>query len=320
MSLNNSQYDAIIREYDAIQLKNQRILSERKEEIEKCIPAYTALSEEAASLSARYGKKILEQGGQYLDEYHEKMQALSVRKKALLREAGYPEDYLEPIYDCPDCSDTGYIDGKKCHCLKNRIVNLLYTRSNLQDVLATENFNALSYDYYQGEDLQNFRKAVEDSLSFLKNFDREYRNLLFYGAVGTGKTFLTNCIAHELLITGHSVVYFSAAGLFDMLSHQAFDTNSKETLYKTQEDLYNCELVIIDDLGTELTNAFTNSQLFSLLNERSLRKKSLIISTNLNLEELKNRYSERVFSRLTNYFTFRKFSGSDIRIQKKFHK
>lgn len=318
MSLSNSQYDAIMREYDRIQLRNQRILSDRKEEIAAKIPEYAALSDESASLSVHYGKMILNEGEQYLAEYHQKMKELSSQKREILLSAGYPADYLEPIYDCPDCRDTGYINGEKCHCLKNRIVNLLYAQSNLKEILETENFSSLSYEYYQGEDLQNFRKAVGDSLAFVKNFDTEYQNLLFYGAVGTGKTFLSNCIANELLTAGHSVMYFSASGLFDMLSGYAFHPDSKETLYKVREDLYNCELVIIDDLGTELTNAFTNTQLFSLLNERSLRKKSIIISTNLHLEDLKTRYSERIFSRLTNGFTFRKFSGSDIRIQKKF--
>ena len=311
MGLTNSQYDAILREYDAIQLKNERLLSERKAEIADRLPAYEELTSAAASLSVSYGKKMLLDGQGSMAEYHEKMQEISRKKRELLLANGYPEDYLSPIYDCPDCKDTGFVNGEKCHCLQSRIVNMLSSRSN-------ENFSVLSYDYYEGEDLQNFKKAVENSLSFIRNFDTEYQNLLFFGAVGTGKTFLSNCIAYELLQHGYSVIYFSASGLFDLLSRQAFASNEKEVLYKTQEDLYNCDLVIIDDLGTELTNAFTNTHLFSILNERSLRKKPVIISTNLSLEGLKERYSERIFSRLTNAFTFRKLSGSDIRIRKKF--
>lgn len=318
MSLTNSQYDAILREYDAIQLKNERLLSERKAEIADRLPAYEELTSAAASLSVSYGKKMLLDGQGSMAEYHEKMQEISRKKRELLLANGYPEDYLSPIYDCPDCKDTGFVNGEKCHCLQSRIVNMLYSRSNLKEVLQAENFSVLSYDYYEGEDLQNFKKAVENSLSFIRNFDTEYQNLLFFGAVGTGKTFLSNCIAYELLQHGYSVIYFSASGLFDLLSRQAFASNEKEVLYKTQEDLYNCDLVIIDDLGTELTNAFTNTHLFSILNERSLRKKPIIISTNLSLEGLKERYSERIFSRLTNVFTFRKLSGSDIRIRKKF--
>lgn len=318
MNLTNSQYDTILREYDAIQLKNERLLSERKAEIADRLPAYGELTDNAASLSVSYGKKMLLSGQDSMAEYHEKMQEISRKKRELLLANGYPEDFLSPIYDCPDCKDTGFVNGEKCHCLQNRIANMLYSRSNLKEVLQNENFSVLSYEYYEGEDLQNFKKAVENSLSFIRNFDTEYQNLLFYGAVGTGKTFLSNCIAYELLQHGYSVIYFSASGLFDLLSRQAFASNEKEVLYKTQEDLYNCDLVIIDDLGTELTNAFTNTHLFSILNERSLRKKPVIISTNLSLEGMKERYSERIFSRLVNSFTFRKLSGSDIRIRKKF--
>lgn len=318
MSLTNSQYDAILREYDAIQLKNERLLSERKAEIADRLPAYEELTSAAASLSVSYGKKMLLNGQGNMAEYHEKMQEISCKKRELLLANGYPEDFLSPIYDCPDCKDTGFVNGEKCHCLQSRIINILYSKSNLQKVLQAENFSVLSYDYYKGEDLQNFKKAVENSLSFVRNFDTEYQNLLFYGSVGTGKTFLSNCIAYELLQHGYSVIYFSASGLFEMLSKQSFSSSEKEVLYKTQEDLYNCDLVIIDDLGTELTNAFTNTHLFSILNERSLRKKPVIISTNLSLEGLKERYSERIFSRVTNTFTFRKLSGSDIRMRKKF--
>ena len=318
MSLTNSQYDAILREYDAIQLKNERLLSERKAEIADRLPAYEELTSAAASLSVSYGKKMLLNGQGNMAEYHEKMQEISCKKRELLLANGYPEDFLSPIYDCPDCKDTGFVNGEKCHCLQSRIINILYSKSNLQKVLQAENISVLSYDYYKGEDLQNFKKAVENSLSFVRNFDTEYQNLLFYGSVGTGKTFLSNCIAYELLQHGYSVIYFSASGLFEMLSKQSFSSSEKEVLYKTQEDLYNCDLVIIDDLGTELTNAFTNTHLFSILNERSLRKKPVIISTNLSLEGLKERYSERIFSRVTNTFTFRKLSGSDIRMRKKF--
>lgn len=283
MSLTNFQYDAILREYDAIQLKNERLLSERKAEIADRLPAYEELTSAAASLSVSYGKKMLLDGQGSMSEYHEKMQDISRKKRELLLANGYPEDYLSPIYDCPDCKDTGFVNGEKCHCLQSRIVNMLYSRSNLKEVLQAENFSVLSYDYYEERIYRILKKAVENSLSFIRNFDTEYQNLLFFGAVGTGKTFLSNCIAYELLQHGYSVIYFSASGLFDLLSRQAFASNEKEVLYKTQEDLYNCDLVIIDDLGTELTNAFTNTHLFSILNERSLRKKPVIISTNLSL-------------------------------------
>ena len=151
----------------------------------------------------------------------------------------------------------------------------------------------------------------------MKNFNSDYHNLFFYGTVGTGKSFLSGCVAKELIESGHSVIYFSATGLFDLLSKNSFDYKNREELRETYADLYQCDLLIIDDLGTELTNQFVTSQLFALLNERHMGKKATIISTNLSLEELRNRYSERIFSRITSHYEICKLSGQDIRMYKK---
>ncbi len=116
---------------------------------------------------------------------------------------------------------------------------------------------------------------------------------------------------------GISVIYFSASGLFDTLARYAFDIKSKEALHDLCEDLYSCGLLIIDDLGTEITNSFVTSQLFTCLNERHLRGRSVLISTNLSLEELRDRYSDRIFSRITSHFTLCKLTGPDVRLLKK---
>ena len=196
-------------------------------------------------------------------------------------------------------------------------LDILYEQSHIRDMIASENFSNLSYEYYQGDDLTHFRKCVDVCRNFVQNFKQDYHNLFFYGTVGTGKSFLSGCIASELLQTGHSVIYFSASGLFDTLARYAFDSRAKEALSGFYEDLYNCDLLIIDDLGTEMTNTFVASQLFSCLNERHLRKNATIISTNLSLEELRDRYSDRVFSRITSHYDLCKLTGPDIRMCKK---
>ena len=135
--------------------------------------------------------------------------------------------------------------------------------------------------------------------------------------MGTGKSFLSAYIAKSLIESGHSVIYFSAVSLTDMLSKYAFDYKSRSDFSDPCNDLYECDLLIIDDLGTEVTNTFVASQLFSCLNERHLRRKATIISTNLSLEELRDRYSDRVFSRITSNYTICKLTGPDIRMYKK---
>lgn len=317
MALTKAQYDSIIREYENRQTQNFHELSRRKEQIYNAIPQYKQLEDEIASTSVARAKALIDGEEYNAEEYRKQIADVNKRKEHLLKEHGYPADYLEPGYTCTGCHDTGYINGEKCHCFRQMEITLLYEQSNIQQMIAKENFSTLSYQYYEGEDLTRFQNAVNVSKNFVSGFKSEYHNLLFYGSVGTGKSFLSGCIAKELLSQGYSVIYFSANSLFESLAQYTYDTKLKEALYNFYKDLYNCDLVIIDDLGTEVTNAFVTSQLFSLLNERHLRQKSTIISTNLNLVEVKERYSERIFSRISSNYSICKLTGVDIRIQKR---
>ncbi len=317
MALSNSQYETIMRGYEDRQTTRRHLVEQRTAQVYACVPGYRELCESVASISVSQGRKLLEGDENALEKLHVSINRLSGEKELLLTKAGYPADYLTPSYTCPDCRDTGYIDGAKCHCFKQAVIDLLYEQSGIRDMLEKENFGTLSYDYYQGEDLQRFQNAVKECKNFVKTFDSGYQNLFFYGTVGTGKSFLSGCIARELIESGHSVIYFSAAGLFETLSRSMFDYKNKDDIVSFHEDLYGCDLLIIDDLGTEYTNNVAVSVFFSLLNQRHLNKKSTIISTNLSLEDLRNRYSDRVFSRITNQYIICKFTGSDIRMLKK---
>lgn len=320
MPLNNTQYDSIIRTYEEKQNKNRHTLEERRRYVYEHIDGYRELDASISSISVEQGKKLLEGDESALDELKVFIRNLTESKTNLLLSAGLPADYLEPIYDCPDCRDTGYVEGSKCRCFKQAEISLLYEQSNIRQMLERENFSTLSYEYYEGEDLTRFQNAVETCKKFTQNFRFDYHNLFFYGTVGTGKSFLSGCVAKELIENGYSVIYFSAAGLFETLSQFSFDYKNKDELHGIYEDLYTCDLLIIDDLGTELTNNFVTSQLFSCLNERHMRRKSTIISTNLSLEELRNRYSDRIFSRITSNYILCKLSGPDIRLYKKLKK
>ena len=149
----------------------------------------------------------------------------------------------------------------------------------------------------------------------MPNQGQKPKNLLFYGDTGVGKTFLSNCVAKELLDQGYSVIYFTAFQFFDILSKGVFQKDTDAIA--AHQNIYDCDLLIIDDLGTEFANAFTSSQLFLCVNERILRNKSTIISTNLNMSDLAEMYSERVPSRITSNYTVIKLFGDDIRILKR---
>ncbi|MEG1848467.1 MAG: ATP-binding protein [Lachnospiraceae bacterium] len=317
MSLNNTQYESIMRRYEETQLANRHLLNERIKQVYEKIPAYRDIEDTISSISVSQGKKLLDGDEDALLQLKNIIRDLSKQKLALLEKAGFTSNYLDPVYTCPDCQDTGYIDGHKCHCFTQSMISMLYEQSNIQEVIQYENFSTLSEEYYQGNDLLHFKAAVTSCKNFIAQFETEYHNLFFYGTVGTGKSFLSGCIAKELIERGHSIIYFSAVQLFDALAVNTYDSKNREMLYNLYEDLYNCELLIVDDLGTEALKTNVPSQLFACLNERQLRRKATIISTNLSLEELRNRYSDRIFSRITSNYELCKLSGPDIRMYKK---
>ena len=317
MGLSNEKFAEIEREYEGIRLKNHHELERRRNYVYENVEGYKDLDESAVSISMDMARKRLSGDEGTREELHALLAEVVDMKAALLRGAGLPEDYLQPIYDCPDCKDTGYIDGRKCHCLKERVIRELYQQSNIWETLETNNFDSLSYDYYEGENLDLFKRAVTACRDLIENFNDRPRNILFYGTVGTGKSFLSGCVAKEMLDRGYSVIYYSAASLFEKEAEYTFNRNSKEDLYNETEYIYNCDVLIIDDLGTELVNSFVASKLFSIINERNLRGKSTIISTNLSLEQLRDTYSERVFSRILSTYTVCKLAGKDIRMLRK---
>lgn len=317
MALTNSQYDTILRIYEERQLHNHHLLDSRFQEIYEKIPEYKKLEAMISSTSVAQGKKMLAGDTLALSQLKEMIKDFASRKTVLLTSNGYSAEYLLPIYNCPNCLDSGYTELGKCHCFKQAMISMLYAQSNIQETLNEDNFSTLSLEFYTGEDLARFEKAVSSSKNFINKFHKDYQNLYFYGTVGTGKSFLSSCIAKEMIDKGYSVIYFSSSQMFETLGKYAFDYKSKEELKGIYNDIYTCDLLIIDDLGTEMSNKFISSQLFSCINERHLRKKSTIISTNLFLEELCDTYSERIFSRITNNYQVCKLSGPDIRMLKK---
>jgi DNA replication protein DnaC len=317
MGLSNEKYNEIQREYETIRLKNRHTLEERRDYVYKNVEGYKELDDSVVSISMDMAKKRLEGDESVMDELHALLDDLKDMKRSLLKGAGLGEDYLDPIYDCPDCHDTGYIGSERCHCLKDRIVTELYEQSNILDYIEKNNFDTLRYDFYEGESLDLFKRSVQACHELIDNYDTHPTNLLLYGTVGTGKSFLSGCIAKDMLDRGYSVIYFSAISFFDLLAKEAFGHNSKEDLYNPLEYIYNCDVLIIDDLGTELSNSFTASRLFYFINERNLRRKSTVISTNLALDKLQETYSDRVFSRLLSTYTVCKLTGPDIRMLKK---
>ena len=216
------------------------------------------------------------------------------------------------------------INGQKCSCFKQEIINVVYSQSNIKNILERENFSTFSYAYYSDDiinpttklsALDTAERAVAECRRFIDDFEHKPKNLFFYGDTGVGKTFLSNCVAKELLEKGYSVIYFTAFQLFDILSKGVFQKDADAIA--AHQNIFDCDLLIIDDLGTEFSNSFTSSQLFLCVNERILRQKSTIISTNLNMNHMVELYSERTLSRISSNYSIIKLFGDDIRIKKR---
>ncbi len=323
MALSNSQYDAIMREYGRQQMENRHRQEKRREEVCKKVPAVLELEAEIASHSVACAKGLLAGNEKEVERLREELADLREQKSVLIRSAGFPEDYMELQYRCPDCHDTGYVNGKKCHCFLQAQMKLLYAQSNLEEVLDQENFSVLTFDYYDDQQVipqigmtnaRYMKQVVGWCRSFVENFSQRTENLLFTGSTGVGKTFLTNCIAKELMNRYFSVIYLSAPDLFDVFSRIQFSYQQEEDMRDMYRYILDCDLLIIDDLGTELNNSFTSSRLFYCLNERMNMKRSTIISTNLSVAMLRDSYTDRVTSRIMSGYTVIPLYGGDIEL------
>lgn len=317
-------FKKLLRQYEDTRLLHERERRERKAALYEKYPIFDEIDQKIASESVAAATARLEGKTSDLSALNATLSSLSNEKKALLQKYGYPQDYLELTYTCPFCQDTGMVGDSRCHCLRQALTRELSRDSSQLSLLAGQNFSTFSYDYYDDVSpdvqlhmtpLQNIKNVVAEAKRFVQNFDREYQNLLIYGNTGVGKTFLSNCIADALINSAHHVVYLSAHKLFDVFrANQSFKPEEDSSLLYRY--IFDCDLLIIDDFGTEAVNSFTNSCLYDCLNERLVREKSVIISTNLSLDQLQANYSERIFSRILGNYTLLKLLGKDIRLQK----
>lgn len=319
--------EEIMQEYDRTRLANKRRLQERTEEVYKAVPAIEKLARESKLSYLAAARARVSNDTETAAKLQSENRARTAKKQQLLIEAGYPANYLDPIYQCKDCRDTGYITDKRCHCFLSRIVDSLYMQSNLKNVLAQENFDTFSFEYYdktipQGKTyspFDNITSIVKSAKEFVANFGTPAattKNMLIYGETGLGKTFLTNCVAKGVLDKGHSVLYLSANELFESILAE-YLLNRKTDLEDLFKYIYNTELLIIDDLGTEVTNNFVASQLFEVINKRQLSGRSTLISTNLTMKQFRDRYSERIMSRIISDYAVYNIYGDNIRYQKR---
>lgn len=304
-------------------LRDQRV---RKNKVYKKIPAIKRIDEEILQTGLSMSKYIIENPENYkasVDKAKKKIEELKMEKAYLMTESNIPADYMDLHYECEKCEDKGYLDnGNKCNCLKQSLVSRAYEMSNIENVLQKENFSNHSIDIFsdepfEGETLtprENMIDIVGIAEGFIHNFDENNGdNLLFYGTTGLGKTYLCNCIAKSLLDKRKIVVYQTAFTILEIIEKHRFNRGDQRLNDYKYNLLFEADLLVIDDLGTEVANTFTNAEIFNIVNTRILSGRKTIISTNLTPKEISETYTDRVFSRILDKFLPLKFYGKDLR-------
>ena len=316
---NREALNAVVEEYEKLRSDNKRRRDLKVSEVYKKVPEIEEIDKEISKIGSSTLQKILTSPDKkgLKEDMHNKFTVLKQRRRELLISNSIPLDFDKIKYRCNECCDTGYIEGKgKCSCFKQSVLDRLYKQSNMSEMIREQNFDTFDISYYSESDLKGQRKTPRKNmenirdycLEYVENFDNDRKSLCFYGDTGLGKTFMSCCVAKALIDNGKSVLYLRAQKLLKMILDDQF---GKEV--KGLEDIYDCDMLIIDDLGTENDSKYNTANLIELINERISKNKKTLINTNLIFKGLEDRYSKRITSRMIENYNFIFFYGDDIR-------
>lgn len=328
MPITEYDFTHILAEYDALRKQAKDDQDLRIQRVYQRIPEIQAIDKEIEGFGFRAMKEYLRtrtDPHKLIQDIRKNVEELVARKDALLSGAGFPSDYMDLQYRCPICKDTGYVDNQKCRCLKQRLIEFAYEQSGLGTSYDKENFDTFDLDRFSSVPAEpggisprdNMLQIRDTVLRAVNSFsETSEMNFLFYGTTGTGKTFLCNCIARELLERGYTVLYLSAYDFCIAMNDFRFrwrNESSDESASRLMELIDTCDLLIIDDLGTEGTTSFSVPDLLHCINKRIQEYRSTIISTNLNMQQIRKLYSDRLLSRITGHYQLFRFFGPDLR-------
>lgn len=325
MGYNRENYRRIKREYDGKNLKAKELAESKRRELHLRFPGIKAIDDELDQTGLRIFCASVERKGDALEKEIDRLQKenadLLEKRAQILTENNYPADYSDVKYECEKCSDTGFVGLSMCECMKKKLILAGYESSGIGGLIGQKTFENFDVKY------QSHDKTAYENIKAVYNFCRKYadgfdtenaRNLLFIGATGLGKTHISTAICGKVIDNGFDCVYETAQNMFSDFEHDRFDRpyGSGEGYESHTDRYFDCDLLIIDDLGTELTNQFTVSCLYNIINTRLNRGKPMIINTNLTRDMLNKRYSDRITSRLFGEFYPLIFMGRDVREQK----
>ena len=325
MSYNREDYIRIKAESSQKYLRAQNLATERRGELYAAIPEVWKLD----GMLSRTGMEIMEviRNGSTnmqakMEEIRRRNEELLARRGELLRSHGYPENYSDIQYECDKCGDTGFVDTKMCDCMRRALILAGYESSGLGALIRTQSFDNFSLDYYRQKPQEyeimtrNYHTVRRYAEQFSMSKKHLPQSLLFLGGTGLGKTHLSTAVARTVIARGYDVFYNSAVGMISDFECRRFGNGLAQGDGDDTARYTECDLLIIDDLGTEVVNQFTLSCLYHVLNTRLNLQKPTLISTNLTSGELRKIYSDRITSRLLGEYLLIPFYGTDVRRQK----
>ena len=331
MGFHPNNYRTIRQEYETKYLRAREDAERRRNEVEAALPEVAALHRELSSVGLEIMRTSLQAKDEHarraaIDALRQKNEALLRRRAELLLAAGYPADYTELRYECSQCSDTGYLDsGAMCSCMRQKLINAGYASSGLGSLLATQSFDNYSLDYFKSDEKtwRTMSTVLRTLRDYANSFSVEHAdrlpaggNLLLVGGTGLGKTHLSTAVAKAVLDRGFDVLYTGAVGMVASFENARFGSSVGLSDTSDIDRYYECDLLIIDDLGTEVSNQFTVSTIYNVINTRLNLRRPTVISTNLMQDELRRRYWDRITSRLFGEYQILLFLGTDVRAQK----
>ena len=325
----------LLSEYEQKKRKARMDVEEKISNLYSKYPNLEKIDDEINKYSISKSKSILNGNGN-LKKFDIEISNLKKKKEQFLKEKNIDINCFKPSYECNVCNDTGYIQDENnksvmCSCLKQRLLDLSYNKSNLSDI-KNENFEKFNERIFSDEanikkykikcsPRQNIINIKKECLKFIDNFeDLEEKNLFFCGNTGLGKTYMSNALANEILKKGKTVLYQTAPVLLETVIDGKFNKYKNQNADEFYKNVLTVDLLIIDDLGTENINSMTVNELFTILNTRLLnlnnKPTKTIISTNLSIEQIFKIYEERIGSRIAGYYNLFQFVGEDLRLKR----
>ena len=317
MAYNKQNYQRVREIYQTKYLLAEEEAARRTEELHRKSPELKALDCTLSLTGVKIAMAALGTGEEYkqkLAEVEKENKALQARRAAILLALGYPADYTMPPYECRKCNDTGFVGAKMCECMRRDLVLAAFESSGIGALLRTQGFDSFKLEYYPaGEQRDLMARNLALLREYAEGFSTQSDSLIFCGATGLGKTHLSTALARRVIERGFDVYYATALQMFGDFEHARFGTEMGLESVVSLDRYTNCELLILDDLGTEVSNQFTNSCLYMVLNERINKGLPTVISTNLSGKEIKTRYNDRIASRILGDFKPFLFVGTDVR-------